>query len=169
MTVHHHRLTALKSTRGDIEKICQVSGVPSVSVVVISHGETIFTENIGYSNIAKQTMMTSDTIFQIASMTKSFTATCINRLRVEGKLKLDDTIRNIIPGARSRDLIVAQFATIADLLGHRTALQRANDWWQGAAGELLLKGSKPPQSSTNCVLSKAFDLNSCITTFVMLC
>lgn len=128
---------ALQSSRGDIEKICQVSGVAGVSMLVINHGETIFQENLGYSNVAEESPVTSDTIFHIASMTKSFTATCINQLRVEGKLRLEDTIQEIIPEARSRDPIVAQFATVADLLGHRTGLQKADQYWLGSAGELM--------------------------------
>ncbi|KAH6703994.1 beta-lactamase/transpeptidase-like protein, partial [Leptodontidium sp. MPI-SDFR-AT-0119] len=113
------------------------SGVAGVSMLVINHGETIFQENLGYSNVAEESPVTSDTIFHIASMTKSFTATCINQLRVEGKLRLEDTIQEIIPEARSRDPIVAQFATVADLLGHRTGLQKADQYWLGSAGELM--------------------------------
>ncbi|KAG4434299.1 hypothetical protein IFR05_010212 [Cadophora sp. M221] len=70
-------------------------------------------------------------------MTKSFTATCINQLKVEGKLRLEDTIQQIIPEARSRDPIVAQLATVAYLLGHRTGLQKADQYWLGSGGELM--------------------------------
>jgi CubicO group peptidase (beta-lactamase class C family) len=130
---------AFNSSRSEIEKICQISGVPGVSVVVIDRGEIIHSDNVGFSNLADKTPVTSDTIFHIASMTKSFTAACLNRLRVEGKLKFDDTIQSILPEARSRDPVVAQFGTVADLLGHRTGLQRANSVWLGAEGELLFE------------------------------
>jgi CubicO group peptidase (beta-lactamase class C family) len=127
------------SSRSEIEKICQISGVPGVSVLVIDQGEIIHSDNVGFSNLANKTPVTSDTIFHIASMTKSFTAACINRLRVEGKLKLDDTIQKILLGARSRDPVVAEFGTVADLLGHRTGLQRADSMWRGAEGELMFE------------------------------
>ncbi len=39
----------------------------------------------------------ADTVFRIASMTKSFTALAILRLRDEGKLSLDDAVAKWIP------------------------------------------------------------------------
>lgn len=130
-------LEAFKSSRREIEKICQISGVACVSVLVIDRGENFHSDNIGYSNLAEKTPVTSDTIFHIASMTKSFTAACIYRLRVEGKLKLNDTIQSILAEATSRDPVVAQSGTVADLLGHRTGLQQADSMWLGAENEIM--------------------------------
>ena len=80
--------------------------------------------------------MTSDTIFHIASLTKSFTAACIYQLRADNRLSLDDLIQKHLPEAKSRDPLVAATATVADLLGHRTGLQKADDIWLGSDGEL---------------------------------
>lgn len=108
-----------------------------MSITVIDHGETIFQDNLGYRNIAKKKPVTSDTIFHIASMTKSFTGACIYRLQAQGKLSLDDLITKHLPSARSLDPVVASTATIADLLGHCTGLQKADNMWLGSDGELL--------------------------------
>lgn len=86
--------------------------------------------------------MTSDTIFHLASLTKSFTGACINRLRAEGKLDLDDLVQKHLPAAKSRDPVIAASLTIADLLGHRTGLQKADNIWLGSDGELLLNLSQ---------------------------
>ncbi|KUJ07020.1 beta-lactamase/transpeptidase-like protein [Mollisia scopiformis] len=117
----------------------QVSGIPGVSVLVINQGEIVHSNNFGFSNLAENILVTSDTIFHIASMTKSFTIACINRLRVEGKLTLDNTIQDILPEAQSRDPVVAQFGTVADLLGHRTGFYKVDSIWLGAEGELMFK------------------------------
>ncbi|KPM45233.1 hypothetical protein AK830_g1344 [Neonectria ditissima] len=130
-------MDALKSKRGVIEEICKVSGVAGVSIAVIDQGETIWQTNFGYRDLENEKPVTSDTIFPIASMTKSFTGACINRLRQEGKLSLDDLIAKRLPEATSQDDTIATTATIADLLGHRTGLQAANNMWLGAQGELL--------------------------------
>ncbi|KAJ1670484.1 hypothetical protein EV182_008179, partial [Spiromyces aspiralis] len=118
--------------------ICKISGVAGVSVVVIDHGETIFQENFGYRDVAKKEPVTSDTIFHIGSLTKGFTGACIDRLRAQGKLSLDDLVQKHLPDAKNCDPVVAATVTIADLLGHRTGLQRADHLWLGAAGEFLL-------------------------------
>ncbi|KAK4139709.1 beta-lactamase/transpeptidase-like protein [Dichotomopilus funicola] len=125
-------LDALKSNRGKIKQICKASGVAGASVVVIDHGETIFKENFGYRHIANKEPVTSDTIFRIASLTKSFMGACIDRLRAQGKLSLDDLVQKHLPDAKSHDPVVAATATIADLLGHRTGLQKADPLWLGA-------------------------------------
>ncbi|KAH6850484.1 beta-lactamase/transpeptidase-like protein [Chaetomium sp. MPI-CAGE-AT-0009] len=131
-------MDALKSNRGKIEQICKISGVAGASVVVIHHGETIFQDNFGYRDVAKKEPTTSDTIFHIASLTKSFTGACIDRLRAQGKLSLDDLVQKHLEDAQNRDPVVATTATIADLLGHCTGLQKADAVWLGADGELLL-------------------------------
>ncbi|KAL9093885.1 MAG: hypothetical protein Q9165_003808 [Trypethelium subeluteriae] len=130
-------LDALKSQRAKIQEIKNISGVAGLSITAIDQGETIFQENLGYSNLAKKNPITSDTIFHIASLTKSFTGACIDRLRGQGCLFYDDPVQKHLPTAESRDPIVAATATIADLLGHRTGLQKADSIWLGSGGELL--------------------------------
>ncbi|CAI7622502.1 unnamed protein product [Penicillium glandicola] len=131
-------LDVLKSKTAEINEICTVSGVAGASIAVIDHGETIFLHNFGHRDIADQQPMTSDTIVHIASLTKSFTGVCIHRLGAEGRLELDDLIQKHLPDAKSRDHVVASTATIADLLGHRTGLQGADNIWLGSDGELLI-------------------------------
>ncbi|KAH8817178.1 beta-lactamase/transpeptidase-like protein [Xylogone sp. PMI_703] len=129
---------ALKATRADIQKICTISGVAGLSISVIDHGETIYQDNMGYRDLVKKEPVTSDTIFHNASLTKSFTGTCISQLRAQGKLKPDDLIKELLPDIKSRDPAVATSATVADLLGHRTGRQKADITWLGSDGELLL-------------------------------
>ena len=107
-----------------------------MSIAVLDHGETIFQDNLRYRDLAKKEPVTSDTIFHIASLAKSFTGACINRLRAQGKLTLDDLIQKHLPDAKNCDPVVAETATIADLLGHRTGLQKADIMWLGSDGEI---------------------------------
>jgi CubicO group peptidase (beta-lactamase class C family) len=129
---------ALRLASGKIQEICKISGVAGLSLAVIDHGETVYKDNFGYRDLAKQDPVTSDTIFQIASMTKSFTGVCLNQLRAQGRLTFDDLICKHLPEARSQDSMVGASGTIADLLGHRTGLQNADSIWLGAEGELLI-------------------------------
>jgi CubicO group peptidase (beta-lactamase class C family) len=129
---------SLKSKRWNIEEICRLSGVAGVTVTVIHHGETIFQDCLGYRNVAAKDPVTPDTICHIASLTKSFTGACIYQLQALGKLSIDDLITKHLPFAKSLDLVVASTATIADLLGHRTGLQKADNIWLGSDGQLLL-------------------------------
>lgn len=131
-------IESLKAQRLNIEQICEQSGVAGLSITLIHQGETVFQDSLGYRDVDKQEPVTSDTIFHIASLTKSFTGACIDRLRAQGKLAFDDPIQKHLPEAKSRDACVAEEATIADLLSHRTGLQRANKILLGASNELLI-------------------------------
>ena len=51
----------------------------------------------GLADIEAATPITQDTVFRIASMTKSFTAMAILKLRDEGKLSLDDAVSRYVP------------------------------------------------------------------------
>ncbi|KAK0631412.1 beta-lactamase/transpeptidase-like protein [Immersiella caudata] len=130
---------ALHPQISQIKQICEISGVAGVSVVVLDHGLRVFEQNIGYRDVANKEPVTSDTVFHVGSLTKAFTGVCINQMRSRGRLQFDDPIHKHLPEARSCDPAVASLATIADLLGHRIGLQKANELWLGADNEELFE------------------------------
>ena len=62
---------------------------PAISFGIVVDGELIYKNSYGYTDIAKKIPATSSSMFRIASMSKSFTAMAILKLRDEGKLYLD--------------------------------------------------------------------------------
>src|SRR5262249_48342841 len=64
--------------------------VPGAAWGIIVDGELVHAGASGIRDIASKAPVDADTVFRIASMTKSFTAMAILRLRDEGKLSLDD-------------------------------------------------------------------------------
>jgi CubicO group peptidase (beta-lactamase class C family) len=71
--------------------------VPGVSYGVIVDGELVHTRGVGTTAIGGGTAPTPDTVFRIASMTKSFTAAAVLLLRDEGHLHLDDPAATHVP------------------------------------------------------------------------
>jgi len=82
--------TVLKSAtdRGD---------VPGVVVAVVNKDTVLYNEASGKSSTLRNTPMTKDTIFNMASMTKPVTSVAIMMLVDEGKLKLDDEVAKYLP------------------------------------------------------------------------
>ncbi|MBN1682737.1 beta-lactamase family protein [Candidatus Bathyarchaeota archaeon] len=70
--------------------------VPGAAVGIISNGE-LYSKCYGLSNLQESTSVTPQTNFEIASLTKAFTAACILKLVQEGKLSLNNTINDFIP------------------------------------------------------------------------
>jgi len=75
----------------------------------------------GYARLRPLVGMRPGTRFRIASITKPFVATVVLQLVAEGKLTLDDTVEQWLPGA----LPDGNAITIRELLGHRSGLA---DW-----------------------------------------
>ena len=85
----------------DIENVvknaARMHGVPGASVAVLK-GQTIVSEvATGFINRDTRVRTTTDTVFQIGSITKTFTATMIMQLRDEGRLDLDELVVKYLP------------------------------------------------------------------------
>lgn len=70
--------------------------VPGLSLAVIDHGRAVKLKSYGQANLETGTRMTPDSVVQIGSLTKSFTAAAIMLLVQDHKLGLDDPISRYI-------------------------------------------------------------------------
>ena len=71
--------------------------VPGVAYGVIVDGELVHTRGVGAAVVGRDAPPTSETVFRIASMTKSFTAATMLLLRDEGLLRLEDAAADHVP------------------------------------------------------------------------
>jgi CubicO group peptidase (beta-lactamase class C family) len=81
-----------------IEKQMQLQHVPGLSLVVVRDGKVIKARGYGLSNIETKTHATPETVYQLASVTKQFTATAILLLVQDGKIGLDDPVKKYVEG-----------------------------------------------------------------------
>lgn len=97
--------------------------------VLLAHGEHVeFADSYGLSDRNSGQRNTIVTKFNLASIPKMFTATCMLQLVEAGAISLDDPIGKHLPNYPNRD--AAQRATIAHLLMHRSGI---GNYWQGLA------------------------------------
>src|SRR6185369_11341641 len=78
-------------------KSARVNHNPAIAYGIVVDDKLIYANAVGYSNLEKKIAADSKSRFRIASMTKSFTAMSILRLRDEGKLQLSDPVAKYIP------------------------------------------------------------------------
>lgn len=71
--------------------------VPGCAVGVYYKGDIVFSKGYGLANLEYHIPITKETVFEVASVSKQFTAACITLLEIEGKLKLKDPIQKYIP------------------------------------------------------------------------
>ena len=76
----------------------------------------------GYANFPAKIEATTDTLFQIGSMSKVWTATLAMQLVDEGKLDLDAPVADVLPELRLADAEVAKTVTMRHLLNHTSGI-----------------------------------------------
>src|SRR4051812_19682680 len=64
--------------------------IPGVSLAVVKDGKLLLTHGYGLADVELNVAATPETVFQIQSITKMFTASAMMMLQREGKLSLDD-------------------------------------------------------------------------------
>ena len=96
------------------------TGVPSASVAIVRGGEIVFAKAYGKQSETRP-VASADLPYQIASVSKQFTAAAMLLLEDEGKLNLDDKVSKYLPDISGGDRIA-----LRQLLSHTSGLQ---DYW----------------------------------------
>lgn len=126
--------TGLSAAFPDIQRIAETfverNHVPGAAVGVIVHGELVFTTTFGVRDRTSGDQVTPETVFRIASMTKSFTAAAILKLRDEGRLSLDDPAERYVAELTTLRYPTtdAPRITIRHLLSHSEGFPEDNPW-----------------------------------------
>jgi CubicO group peptidase (beta-lactamase class C family) len=97
--------------------------VPGVAFGILADGRE-FTAGFGVTNVRHPLPVDDHTLFQIGSITKTYTATAVARLADVGRLGLDEPVRRYLPDFRMQDPEVTERATVRHLLIHTGG-------WQG--------------------------------------
>jgi len=90
------------SAQGDeidryVETQLQRQHIPGLALAVIRDGRVVKMGSYGFSDLERDVPTTPDTVFEIGSITKPFTAMAILLLVEDGKLKLDDSAGKFLP------------------------------------------------------------------------
>jgi len=106
------------------------SHFPGFVYGIVVDGKLVHTGNMGYTDVSKKTVATKQSLFRIASMSKSFTAVAVLQLRDAGKLNLDDRADKYIPEMKKMKLLTADAPaiTIRHLLTHAAGFPEDNPW-----------------------------------------
>lgn len=97
---------------------------------IVVDGKLVYTGNYGFTDIDKKIPVTSSSLFRVASMSKSFTAMAILKLRDEGKIDLDDPAANYLEELKNLKYPTADAPaiTIRHLLTHGAGFPEDNPW-----------------------------------------
>ena len=104
-----------------IRTVMAETGVPGVAVGVLYQGEE-YLNGFGVTNVDHPLPVDGDTLFQIGSVTKTFTMAAAMRLVEQGRLELDVPLRRYLPDLQLSDPQVAAQIAMRHLLTHTSGL-----------------------------------------------
>ena len=117
--------------RSFVEEQLALWEVPGCAVGVVRDGEVLLSEGFGTKRLGGSEPVTSKTLFQIGSTSKSFTAAAVGSLVDEGLVEWDRPLRDYIPGFAMHDPVATERIGVRDVLSHRSGLPRHEFVWLG--------------------------------------
>jgi len=96
--------------------------VPGFAVAVAQEGTEVYAEGFGERELGMGAPVTPDTVFGVASVTKSFTALAIMQLAEAGKLSVDDPVTRYLPEFHTPDREATRAMTLHHFLSHTAGL-----------------------------------------------
>ena len=101
-----------------VQQFMTERGIPGAAVAVLEDGEVIKVQGYGLADLEHSAPVTTETVFQVASLGKQFTAAAVLLLAEDGRLKLDDPISQHLEGTPPSWAAI----TIRHLLNHTSGL-----------------------------------------------
>ncbi len=132
--INDQRLEKIKSIAPELQQIfdehSKSKKIPGIAYGVVVDDSLVIASATGLSQIKNKILASTGTSFRIASMTKSFTAMAVLKLRDEGKLHLDDPVAKYISEIENLEYLTqdSPIINIENLLTMTAGFPEDNPW-----------------------------------------
>jgi CubicO group peptidase (beta-lactamase class C family) len=110
--------TASASLDSAIAPIFALDLAPGLAIAVVRDTQVIYAKGFGWADVEAQRRVTPETIFYIASTTKSFTGLAAALLEEQGRIDLDAPLSRYLPAAKLQPPLNPDSITLRALLSH---------------------------------------------------
>ena len=112
----------LPACETDLQSQLEALDVPGLSAAIVKRGQIVCASSAGMANIEENRPVTPDTLFLVASVSKTVTATAIMQLVEQGKIGLDDDVGEYLPFEVSIPFSPEAPITLRQLLTHTASI-----------------------------------------------
>lgn len=112
-----------------IQKILDQNPVAGLSVAVVKKDRIVYQNSFGMKDLEKKISLTDESLFRIASVSKSFTVTALMQLVEEKKLSLKDDVSNLIGFQVRHPDYPDKVITLEMLLSHTSAINDSEGYF----------------------------------------
>jgi CubicO group peptidase (beta-lactamase class C family) len=106
-----------------VRELMSAGRLPGLSAAVVREGEVVWTRAWGLANIAAGRLVTSDTLFMLASVSKTVVATAVLQAIEEGFFDLDTDVNHVLPFSVRNPVHPDVPITVRELLTHTSSIR----------------------------------------------
>lgn len=110
----------------EIEKLAQqqidTGATPGLAIAVVYDDKVVYLKGFGVREVGKPDLVTEDTVFQLASMSKPLASTVAAALVSDGVVTWDTPVSQVDPSFQLHDSYPTMQVTLRDLFAHRSGL-----------------------------------------------
>jgi CubicO group peptidase (beta-lactamase class C family) len=115
-----------------VSKAMQTWKVPGIAIAIVRHDSVLYTKGFGVLAVGSTTPANDQTLFEIGSSSKAFTATLVSMLVSDGKMRYDAHLTDYLPDFKMYDPVANTEVTLRDALTHRSGIARGELVWLGS-------------------------------------
>ncbi|GAA1458672.1 serine hydrolase [Williamsia maris] len=107
---------------GMVDELMRTTGTPGMAVAVVHGGKQVYAKGFGVANMATGAKVDADTVFQLASVSKSVGSSVVAAEVTKKAITWDTPIVANLPSFALSDPWVTTHVTVADMYSHRSGL-----------------------------------------------
>jgi len=151
----------LSAIQKAVEAARMTLNIPGMALAIVKDDRVILMQGYGFRDVEAGLPVTSETLFNIASITKTVTALAIVISADKGRISLEDSPKKFLSYFKLRDSDADSRVNLRDLLSHRTGVPNdlGGDWYNRYhSRESLIKAAM--QSKPTGTFRKHFSYNN---------
>ncbi|MEO3758041.1 serine hydrolase [Mycobacterium sp. B14F4] len=113
---------AVAKLDGIAEDLMAKSGIPGMAVAVVHGGKTVYARGFGVKDVKTGEKVDPDTVFQLASVSKSLASTVVAHQVGVNAVEWDTPIVSELPWFALSDPLVTRIVSVGDMMSHRSGL-----------------------------------------------
>lgn len=125
----HPAFSQVESVNKSISEILDKNPVAGLSVAVVKKDEIIYQNSFGMKDLDKKIPLTDESLFRIASISKSFTATALMQLVEQNKLSLQDDVSDLIGFEVRNPKFPDKVITLEMILSHTSSINDSEGYF----------------------------------------
>ena len=126
---NNQTIAQAEKAEAEIQSIMQSYPVVGLSVAVVKDNKIIYNQSFGFKDVEKQLPLTNQSIFRIASISKSFTTTAIMQLVAKQQISLDQDLSELVGFKVRNPKFPNTVITLKMALSHRSSINDSEGYF----------------------------------------